>query len=40
MKKYPIFDRVAILKFYEEFVALDRDGSGFLDKYELIQLFG
>lgn len=38
-KKYPIFTEHEIYQFYFEFVEFDADGSGDIDKFEIIQLF-
>lgn len=38
-RKYPVFTEHEVLQYYEEFVEFDADGSGDIDKYEIMQLF-
>ncbi|KAJ1491772.1 hypothetical protein T484DRAFT_1773498 [Baffinella frigidus] len=39
MKRYPIFTIHEIMRFKEEFDEFDIDGSGDIDKYEVMQMF-
>jgi Ca2+-binding EF-hand superfamily protein len=38
-KRYPIFTLEQIVKFKQEFDEFDLDGSGDIDKYEVMQMF-
>lgn len=39
-EKFPVFTKEELMEFYSEFQRFDIDGSGDIDHYEIMQLFG